>query len=212
MNCQRWLTIRKKSGEFMAKNKMEQLHMEQPEKKLGFFQKLFYYFLIPVVFCIAVLLVITMFTEKNVFEYIEELPFISSNDDNELVDPSAETEQKIVSLQAELKEKEAEIAQIQSQFDSATVENEQLRSEMEQLQYEIEKLKISQEESVKEFKEILATYEKMSAKKAAPILVEMNETEAVRILSNMKPDTLTAIFEKMSPQDAAKYTQLLTNE
>lgn len=211
MNCQRWLTIRKKSGEFMAKNNIEQVHMEQPEKKLGFFQKLFLYFLIPVVFCIAVLLVITMFSEKNVFEYIEELPFISSNDEQQLLASSGETEQKMVSLQAELQQKEAEISQIQSKFDSATVENQQLQGEIERLQYEIEKLKISQEESFKEFKEILSTFEKMSAKKAAPIIVEMNEAEAVRILSNMKPDTLTAIFEKMSPQDAAKYTQLLTN-
>jgi flagellar protein FlbB len=196
----------------MAKNKIEQVHMEQPEKKSGFFQKLFYYFLIPVVFCIAVLLVITLLSEKNVFEYIEELPFFSSNDDQQLLDSSGETKQKIVSLQAELQEKEAEIAKVQSQFDSATVENHQLQVEIERLQYEIEKLKISQEESTKEFKDILSTFEKMSAKKAAPIIVQMNETEAVRILSNMKPDTLTAIFEKMSPQDAAKYTQLLTNE
>ena len=189
----------------------EQVHMEQPEKKSGFFQKLFYYFLIPVVFCIAVLLVITIITEKNVFEYIEELPFFSSDSDQQLLASSGETEQKIVSLQAKLQEKEAEIAQIQSQFDSASLENNQLQVEIERLQYEIEKLKISQEESIKEFKDILSTYEKMSAKKAATIIVEMNETEAVRILSNMKPDTLTAIFEKMSPQDAAKFTQLLTD-
>lgn len=195
----------------MAKINSEQVHMEQPEKKSGFFQKLFSFFLIPIVFCIAILLIITMFTEKNVFEYMEELPFVSSKDDQQLIASSGETEQKIVSLQAELQEKEVEAAQIQAQFDSATVENQQLQSEIERLQYEIEKLKISQEESVKEFKVILSTFEKMSAKKAAPIIVEMGETEAVRILSNMKPDTLTAIFEKMSPQDAAKYTQLLTN-
>lgn len=211
MNCQRWLTIRKKSGEFMAKNNSKQVHMEQPEKKSGFFQKLFFW-LIPIVFCVAVLLIITMFTEKNVFEYIEELPFVSSSDKEEnLLDSTGEAGQKIVSLQAELKEKEAEVAQIQTQFDSASVENQQLQGEIERLQYEIEKLKTSQEESFKEFKEILTTFEKMSAKKAAPIIVEMSETEAVRILSNMKPDTLKAIFEKMSPQDAAKYTQLLTN-
>jgi len=194
----------------MAKNRIEQMHMEQPEKKSGFFQN-FFWFLIPIVFCIAVLLIITLFTEKNVFEYFEQLPFVSSNEDQQLIASSGETEQKIVTLQAELQEKEAEVAKIQAQYDSSTVENQQLQSEIERLQYEIEKLKISQEESVKEFKDILSTFEKMSPKKVAPIIGEMNETEAVRILSNMKPDTLTAIFEKMSPQDAAKYTQLLTN-
>ena len=199
---------------FMAKKSSElnseRVRMEQPEKKMGFFQKLFAFFLIPIIFCIALLLVITLFTEKNIFEYMEQIPLFSS-DEEQLENSNTEIEQKLVSLQAELHEKEAEIVQIQSQYDSATNENIQLLGEIEQLQYEIEKLKISQEESIKEFKDILATFEKMSAKKAAPILVEMNETEAVRILSNMKPDNLKAIFEKMSPQDAAKYTQLLTN-
>lgn len=201
---------------FMARKKSELKselkNMEQPEKKIGFFQKLFYFFLIPIVFCIAVLLVITIFTEKNVFEYIEQIPFFSSEEDQQLLNSSTEVEKKMVTLQAQLQEKEAEIAQIKSQFDAATIENTQLQNEIERLQYEIEKLKLSQEESTKEFQDILSTFEKMSAKKAAAILIEMNETEALRILSNMKPNQLKAIFEKMSAQDAAKYTQLLTSE
>ena len=50
----------------------------------------------------------------------------------------------------------------------------------------------------------------MSAKKAAPIIAKMDEEEAIRLLSNMKPATLKEIFEKMSAEDAAKYTELIT--
>lgn len=194
----------------MAKNNSEQIQMEQPVEQPGFFQKFFYWFIIPLVFCIAVLLIITLFTEKNVFDYIDELPFVSSNDEN-IVETATQTEQKLVAVQAELTEKEAEIMQLQSKFESKEIENQQLQLEIERLQAEIDKLKLSQEESYKEFKDILTTFEKMTPKKAAPILVQMNETEAVRIMSNMKPDTLRAIFEKMSAEDAAKFTQLLTN-
>ncbi len=52
----------------------------------------------------------------------------------------------------------------------------------------------------------------MSAKTAAPILVQMSDTESLRIMSSMKPDTLSAIFSKMSPEDAARYTELLSQQ
>lgn len=195
----------------MAEKKVENSQIEQPENNSGIFQKLFFWVLIPMFFILAILLIVSMFTDRNVFKYLDELPFVSSNEDKELVNSSAQTEEKLVSLQAELHEKEAEISQLQIKFESSNVEKQDLQVEIEQLQYEIEKLNFSQEESKKEFKEILTTFEKMSAKKAAPILVQMSETEAVRILSNMKPETLTALFEKMSPADAARYTQLLTN-
>lgn len=194
----------------MAKNNVEKMEVEQPENTPGFFQKLFYWVIIPLVFCIAVVLIISIFTNKNVFEYVDKLPFVSSNDEKELVESAASSDKKLVEVQAELKEKEVEITQIQSQFDSATEENQTLQTEIERLNYEIEKLQLAQEESTKEFSEILSTFEKMSAKKAAPIIVKMDEAEAVRLLSSMKPNTLTAIFEKMSAEDAAKYTQLLT--
>ncbi len=195
----------------MAEKKVEKSRIEQPENNPGIFQKLFYVVLIPMFFILAILLIVSMFNDRNVFKYLDELPFVSSKDDQEVINSSAQTEEKLVSLQAELHEKEAEISQFQTKFESSNVEKQDLQAEIEQLQYEIEKLVISQEESKKEFKEILTTFEKMSAKKAAPILVQMSDTEAVRILSNMKPETLTAIFEKMSPADAARYTQLLTN-
>jgi flagellar protein FlbB len=200
-----------KSGESMAKKVVEKIQIEQPENKISFFQKFFFWFLIPLVFCIALLLIFAMFTKKNVFEYIDDIPFISSNDEQQVTNISTQNEEKLVTLQAELQEKEVEVSQLQSKVDAASSEKQELELEIERLNYEIEKLKVSQEEASLEFKEVLSTFEKMSAKKAAPIIVEMSDDEAVRILSNMKPATLTAIFEKMTPENAAKYTQLLTN-
>nr|WP_281064436.1 hypothetical protein [Cytobacillus eiseniae] len=66
------------------------------------------------------------------------------------------------------------------------------------------------DENKRAFKDIVKTYETISAKKAAPILAQMTEEEAIQILTNLKSDTLAAIMEKMEPEDAARYTELLT--
>ena len=38
----------------------------------------------------------------------------------------------------------------------------------------------------------------------------MSDAEAIQILTNLKPDKFAAIFEKMTPEDAAKYTTMMT--
>jgi flagellar protein FlbB len=195
----------------MAKKELDNMQLEQPENKPGFFQKFFFWFLIPLLFCIALLLILAMFTNKNVFDYVDKLPFVSSNSETEADGGVTSNSEKLVTLQAEVQEKEVEVAQLQSQLESSTTEKQELEAEIENLQYEIEKLKASQDQATKEFKDIVATYEKMSAKKAAPILVQMSDDEALRILASLKPATLTAVLEKMEPEQAAKFTQLLTN-
>lgn len=194
---------------------MEETEMEAQSP--GFFKKFFYLFLIPLMFIIALCLILATVTEYNVFKIadhaIEKIPFIGSKDDESaVVENSSLNEQKVVELQAEIQEKELQITDLQSQIDASATEKEELLAEQEQLKFEIEKLKRNQEESQKEFGEILTTFEKMSAKTAAPILVQMSDTESLRIMSNMKPDTLSAIFTKMSPKDAARYTELLSQQ
>ena len=208
-------TTRKKLGDVMAKNDVEKIkEVELEEKRLGFFQKLFFWFLIPVVFTVAFILIITQFTNTNVFQVADsvkdKIPFVSSK--GEIVENTSLNEEKVVALQAEIQEKEAEITQLQTEIESATSSNEELLLEQERLLNEIEQLKRAQEETQLEFKEILKTYETMSAKKAAAIMTEMSESEALRIMSSMKSNTLTAIFEKMEPADAARYTELLAEQ
>ena len=221
MSFQRLRITRGKSGDFVAKrnkNIMEQ-QVEETEvetKSPGFFKKFFYLFLIPLMFVIAIALIIASVTEYNVFkmadDVVEKIPFIKSDENENIVENSSLNEQKVVELQAEIQEKEIQITQLQTQIDSSALEKEQLLEEQERLLFEIEKLKRDQEESQKEFNEILSTFEKMSAKTAAPILIEMSDTESLRIMSSMKPDTLSAIFAKMSPADAARYTELLSQQ
>lgn len=200
----------------MAKNKIESVTVEETaEKGPGIFQKLFFWVIIPLLFTLTILLVVTQFTNTNVFQFAdgikEKIPFLHSKEEAVTEDNSL-NEQKIVTLQAQIQEKEAEISQLQTKIKSSNEEVESLLAEKERLNFEIEKLKRNQEETAKDFKEILSTFEKMPAKTAAPILVQMSDEEALRILSSMKPDTLSAIFTKMSPADAARYTELLAKK
>ena len=213
MNFLQWLITRKKSGESMAKKELTEMQLDEAESKPGFFQKIFFWVIIPLVFCIALLLVATMFTEKNIFDYVEDIPFIGSkNDSNGAIDQVAETEKKVAEIQAELKQKEAELQSKQTEVDQTLAKNQELEIEIERLQYELDKMTTAQAEAQKDFNEIVSTYEKMSAKKAAPIIAAMDDAEALRILSSLKPTTITAIFEKMTAEQAAKYTQMLTGE
>lgn len=222
MSFQPLRITRRKSGDFVAKKIKENIELQNEgtvveEKSPGFFKKFFYLFLIPLMFIVAIALILATVTEYNVFKMannaIEKIPFVGSSDDEKIVvENSSLNEKKVVELQAEVQEKELQITELQSKIDSSAIEKEELLTEQERLLFEIEKLKRNQEETQKEFNEILSTFEKMSAKTAAPILVQMSDTESLRIMSNMKPDTLSAIFTKMSPVDAARYTELLSQQ
>ncbi|MBD8025770.1 hypothetical protein H9636_03775 [Ureibacillus sp. Re31] len=196
----------------MAKEKVNKNKTNQQieEKSPGIFQKLFYLVFIPLLFVIAILLGIASFTNFNVFEKASELIDSFKSEEVSTEETTKNYDQKIVELEAQVKEKEAEIEQLQSQLQTAKDEKQTDEAEKEQLKYEIEKLQREQSETQKEFDDILKSYEEMSAKSAAPIIVEMNDDEALKILSNMQPETLSAILSKMEPADAARYTELLS--
>ena len=129
---------------------------------------------------------------------------------DEKVEGNLILEERVISLHAEIQEKEAQLFEVQDEITKVKDSNETLEIEKEKLNEEIEKLKRAQSESKRDFKEIVTTYEQMSAKSAAPVITKMGDAEAVQILSNLKPATLAAILEKMAPEEAAKYTSMLT--
>lgn len=212
MRFHRLCIQRENLGDFMAKSKTKQVNtMTHEDNSPGFFSKLIFWFIIPLLFILAILLVVATFTNFNVFEKAAELnPLKSSEEQTSVSEVTERYDTKIVELEAEVKEKEAEIEQLQAELQTAQAENQENLVAQEQLQYEIDKLQRDQETAKKEFEEVLESFEKMSAKSAAPILVEMTDEEAVKILANMQPEVLSAILAKMSPADAARYTEMLS--
>lgn len=186
------------------------------EKKSNKFQWFFYTGLIPIMFAVVVALIIFSFAGINVFEktkeYSQKVPFLSDFVSKEDVKTEEDLETNIIELEGEIKDKEAKIEQLQTELDGKDKEVERANLEVEQLQLQIDELIAIQEENKRAFKDIIKTYETMSAKKAAPIITQMNDEEAIKILTNINADTLAAIMENLGPVEAAKFTEMLTNE
>lgn len=195
----------------MAEEK-EQLEVEEEKKKPSILKILILWLVVPLLFVSAVLLIVAKVADVNVIDQAKKwtTEIIKGEPDPQLEQPDFSNDEKVVTLQAELQQKDNEIAKVEQQLQTLKEENELLVIEQERLTDEIAKVQNRAEESKKEFKEIIATYEKLSAKNAAPILLAMNEAEAVKILASLKPDTVAAILEKMEPEQAAKFTTLLS--
>jgi len=170
--------------------------------------------LIPLLFTTALVLIIAKFADVNIFDKAKELsgnlPFITEKKEEDLVMDDLVLEERVVTMQAEIQEKEAQLFKVQQDLDKSATENEKLLIEQEKLLDEIAVLVRDKDDSKRNFNEIVTTFEQMSAKSSAPVITKMSDAEAIRILTNLKSATLASILEKMSPEDAAKYTTMMT--
>ena len=204
----------KLGGKMVRKAKEKKPIAATEKRKSGAFGKIVMVILITLMFTTAVLLVIAKFNDVNVFDKAKEvtagLPFVGDPEQKTLLADEGILEDRVVDLQAEIKEKEAEVFQLQKQLDASADEKEVLLIEQERLLGEIQALERDNDSSTQKVSEIVSTFEKMSAKSAAPVITNMSDAEAIQILSSLKTDNLASILEKMSPEDAAKYTSMMT--
>ncbi|UII57412.1 MotE family protein [Cytobacillus spongiae] len=195
---------------------MEKEIEEKEGKKYNKFQWFLVAFLIPVLFAVTVALIVSTVAGFNVFELAKEygskVPILSS------IIPADETksleklEDHMIELQGQIKDREAKISKLETDIDTKDKEVERVKLEKEQLQKQIDELVAIQEENKRAFKDIIKTYETISPKKSAPIITSMTDDEAIKILTNIKAETLAGIMENMPPEDAARFTELLTSE
>jgi flagellar motility protein MotE (MotC chaperone) len=188
---------------------------EKQEKKGKSFLWFLYVVLIPLLFAITVALIIFSVAGVNVMnaakDFGQKIPIVGSLVQKDHSNTSKTSDKNIIELQGQIKDREAEISQLQTQIDNKNKDIQNAQLENSRLQKEMDDMAASQADSKLALKDIIKTYETMSAKKAAPIITQMNDKEALKILSSLKADTLASIMENMNSKDAAKYTQLLTD-
>ncbi|MBS4193985.1 hypothetical protein KHA97_02705 [Bacillus sp. FJAT-49870] len=201
---------RRKLGEKVEKT----LKNQNIEKEPSTFHRFIFWVLIPLLFALFLTLLITSIAGVNVFQRAKEIgekvPVISSMIAGTAKDNLLEYEEKIVSLDAEIQNKNAQIDQLKSQIDKNETEKERFLLEKEQLEQTIDELRQMRDENKRAYKEIVSTYEAMAPKNAAPIILEMKDDEAVKVLSNIGTESLAKILEKMPPEQAAKYLEKLS--
>lgn len=193
-------------------NSLEEKEIQQ-EKRFQWFLPLV---AIPVLFIIVIGLAVLSFAGVNVFQTASEwgskIPFVSELMKKDTKPSVEEYEKNIISLEAEIKDSEAKVEQLETKIESKDMQVERMELEKSQLEAQIEELTAIQEENKRAFRDIVKTYEAMSAKKAAPIIANMESNEAMEILTNIKAESLAAILENLPAEDAATYTEMLTNE
>ena len=192
------------------KQKLQVEEIEE-EKKPSILQKLFFWIIIPLLFVSAVLLIAAEVTGTNVFEKAKEITGTSSSDEKakDVTKFNSNNEKQIADLKAQVQEKDAEIAKLQGEVEDSKSAKSKMAIEKHRLELQIKKLEKGNNVTQAQFSDLVTTYEKMTPKAAAPAITNMKDPEALKILSKLKPDTLAAILEKMPPNKAAHYTELL---
>lgn len=181
----------------------------EEKKTPGKFQKAFFWIIIPLLFASAILLIVFEVTGTNIFEKAKDIAGVSQNEESNEIN-NKNYEEQIVNLKAQQQEKEAEIKSLQDQIDQQKITAKKERIEKRRLKKEIKKLKSGSKDETASIDSLVATYEQMRPKSAAPALVALKDEEAIAIMSKLKTETLAAILEKMSPDEAARFTTLLS--
>ena len=179
-------------------------------KRYSFIQKLFYLYIIPFLFFITVLLLLLTYWGINVFEevkqwsenYIEEKE-IDTNEEMLVDDKQTGSE---ITEPANINSMVAELETIVQQKQREIVK---LTEELEVANETIAQLSEGNEEFKQSIKEIASMYERMSTKKAAQILMELEEDMALQILVKLSLNKRSGIISQLEPEVAAKFTEKL---
>jgi flagellar motility protein MotE (MotC chaperone) len=199
----------------MVAKKIEKEIEALEEKKVKPFQKFLLIVLIPLLIVITIGLIIATVSGVNIFEkatsYSEKIPIVGSLAQKENAASMKTIEKNINDLKNELKDRNQEITQLQEKLDNKDADLQKAKLDNSQLQQDLKNINDAQKESKRSLKDIVSTYETMSPKKSAPIIAKMTDTEALKILTSIKPEVLAAIMENMDPTQAARFTELMTN-
>ncbi|VEF48401.1 MgtE intracellular region [Bacillus freudenreichii] len=182
-------------------------------KKSSPFQKLFSWVVIPLLILLFLTLLAATVMGVNVYEKAREIggniPMVSSILGNKETVNIKDHNEAIVKLEAQIEEKNAKINRLERKVEEKESEIDLLNQDKKRLETTIEEKNQVDNDGKREIKDIVAVYETMMPKRAASIIIEMKENEAVNILSKLGSEPLARILEKMPPDKAATYTQML---
>lgn len=189
-------------------SKLEQTEQEKKYSKLQWF---FFVIVIPLLFAVAIALVVMTIAGINVFDlaqkYGEKIPGISAivSDEEQI----SEATENVFTLRATVEDQKVEIAKLQSEIESKQASLELSQKEIDKLMQELKAFEEQEREITLQLEELAEVYETMSAKKSAAILSEMTNEDTVEILGKMSNEARAAVLEKMEPAKAAALTKLL---
>jgi len=104
---------------------------------------------------------------------------------------------------AVVKKREEELAQREERLNAERLELTKQRQQLEAMRNDISNRVVSiQADETKNLKSLVATYSSLTPKATLTIFKEMDDSMVVKLLSLMKTDTVSPLFEEMSKQAA----------
>ncbi|WP_338786616.1 MotE family protein [Metabacillus sp. FJAT-53654] len=197
--------------------------MENKKQEYGKFQWFFFVILIPTIFTATLVLVILSVAGFDVLGKTKTLlagvPVVEKlfNDDKQETTTDAEVAVKEATQQKDEKEKLEKTIQEQSSIIGALENDVTIKEkEIQNLNQEINSLEsqiedINNAKSENKSKDIAKLYDSMTSKKAAEIIPNLNEADAMLILTSLDDKQVADILTKMTVDDAVKYTNLLAS-
>ncbi|MDQ0350623.1 flagellar motility protein MotE (MotC chaperone) [Alkalibacillus filiformis] len=180
------------------------------EEKNNKWQWFLYVIVIPIVFAITLVMVVTTIAGINPFqamqEYGSKVPVVSSF----INDPEEERlQEQIADYESTVQDQQATIHDLESQLSTRDQEVDELTEEVNTLQQQLESQehsRISQEEAVER---LTRSFSEMVASHAADIIVEMEVEIALDVLEKLNDDERGEILSEMDSDIAASFTNSL---
>lgn len=185
-----------------------------------FYEKLIYFFLVPVFFSIIITLVLLAFFDYNVMGAVmntaNRIPLVKqwvpdpvSEDEVEVAERQEEDleaineqlRQQLEELQQQLQQ---QLVQHADEVSKKAMQIEELQQEVSFLSEELQEKRLTQEEYLQHIRQLSNMYGNMSSSKAAAIIENLTSSERVLILNEMNNNKRGAILERMNPAVAAE--------
>lgn len=179
------------------------------------FQLLLLLVFIPAVFILIAAYTVTSLLDIDLAGKVKQagisIPFVADSKEKESAVSTVKKQEAAFTEENMLKKNE-QIADLEQQLESLQNKMEKIESENEGLKEDLHAS--SEEKEIDDGKksEIIAVFKEMSGKAAAPVLMNMTEGEAVRIMSQLPPEKVAQILEKMPADTAAKYAELISRQ
>lgn len=182
---------------------------EEVEEKYSFLQKLLYLFIIPLLFTLVIVLGYLTYEGKNIFEVAQS--FLPADEKMTTTEEKKEEKEVSSSQQTDNQNSSQEIILLERQVSEKEREITKLVASLEEANSRIEDLEKQQQEIKTSTKELAKLYEGMSTKKAAQIMMELDEEMALLILNQLSTSKTSSILGQLEPQQAARFTELLAD-
>ncbi len=197
------------------------MQMETKKQEYSKLQWFFFVIFIPVVFTLTLVLIILSVAGFDVIgkakSTITSIPVVENLVNKEKENPDElviaekeqETQEENKKLEKTIEEQATMISALESDVGAKEKEAQKLTQEISSLEKQIEEIAKAEEES--QSRDIGKLYDNMSSKKAAEIIPNLTQDDALLILSSLDDKQVADILAKMSVEDAVKFTNLLSS-